>query len=138
VSKTASIQGCQISILVLFGKKTLGIFYGNLPNFVAIWSIFIICPILGSFDIFLVIWCICSHLVDLKSFGRFVVIWYVFPDFGMLHKTNLATLLQSITESQNIPHFVTKGPLCARVSNRDARWFVFKPKITIWVNCIGP
>jgi hypothetical protein len=35
--------------------------------------------------------------------------------------------------------FLSNGPLCtSQVATRVARWFVFKPKIPLWVNFGGP
>jgi hypothetical protein len=48
--------------------ENLGIFYGHLVYFMAIWSILLLLEIFYA------------HLV------HFVVIWYIFPRFGILYQ----------------------------------------------------
>jgi hypothetical protein len=58
-------------ILQALAMEDVGIFYGNLDYFTAIWSI------LRPFGIS------CGHWVD------FIFIWYIFYRFGMLYQESL-------------------------------------------------
>jgi hypothetical protein len=98
-----------------------------------------------------------GHLVN------FMVIWYIFLHFGILDQEksgNPDRLRSRIWQLSCVPHFsndgdkntqttfltrqrrhqkVTAFETCSRLTlgGRVARWFVFKPKIPIWVNFVG-
>jgi hypothetical protein len=63
--------------------EVVGIFYGHLVYFQAIWSIF------KPFGL------VCGHLV------YFVAIWYIFPILVCCAKKNLATQLHRPTNTGN-------------------------------------
>jgi hypothetical protein len=75
----------------------------------------------------------------------FVIIWYIFTFWYVLTKKNLATLFPRLIRTSvftenlflrtRLPLFFYLLVFPAPV--RVARWFVFKPKIQIWVNFAG-
>jgi hypothetical protein len=78
----------------------------------------------------------------LWPFGNLVVYLYIFPHFGILNKEksgnparNRCVMLCHTMrpKSGSILGLSHGGEVAARV----ARWFVFKPKIQIWVNFGG-
>jgi hypothetical protein len=76
-----------------------------------------------------------------KYLVYFVFIWYIFSGFGIMCQENLATLHRTSAYLSNNKHG-TKD--CwqpdvgyVRMYTRVARWYIFKPKISIWVNFVG-
>jgi hypothetical protein len=59
-----------------------------------------------------------------------------FPRFGMLSQENLATLLLLPPGATKKPFFC--GKLDFRAKSRVSRWYIFIPKIPIWIYIGGP
>jgi hypothetical protein len=96
-----------------------------------------------------------SILGQLGIFVAFMVTWYIFPVLVcMLHqeKSGNPELLGYLTSYPGAKLVLRNGTLrlgddlpadpktngFGWRESRVARWFIFKPKITVWVNVVGP
>jgi hypothetical protein len=74
--------------------------------------------------------------------GIFVVIWYIFPVLVCRTKKNLATLVSGGRPKTRVSMYVANLSGRERkknlLLNRVARWYIFKPKVSIWVIFCGP
>jgi hypothetical protein len=76
---------------------------------------------------------------SLRPYGIFLVVLYIFTVLVCCTKKNLATMRNF--QKANAPNLVTlvaRQVIRPRTVTRVARWFIFKPKISIWVNFGGP
>jgi hypothetical protein len=67
-------------------------------------------------------------------------IWYIFPILACCSKKNLATLIECPMTDMDLYFYAGSGTRRHGIDERTlgplarvARWFIFKPKIPIWV-----
>jgi hypothetical protein len=108
----------------IFDGHLVYVFYGHLVNFVVFWYIFVRFGLFSQEK---------SGNRAQPSFLPMIVFLSATLSSGMTGiSLRLATASDfSVTE-------LWRGSLRIKLLARVARWFVFKPKILIWVNFVGP